>query len=161
MSICTRQKPRLLWNFSSLIVSIATALALPGKPVRGNTCEAKRISVPSVCGRVLTLEGPPLSSAEVKLVDTVSERIIQTTATDEDGRFKFADIEKGEYRLFVSAPHRDLMRWPLRVTQTNWNTCPRMIVVSLAVYNGMGCRSSVTVKRSDFLKQKATSCKTF
>jgi hypothetical protein len=115
-------------------------------PSRANTCSAKRIKVKEACGVVLDYGRNPLDGATVQVLSGDDRPVSATIVTQSDGRFSFVDIPAGDYRLYVTAPQHNTVRWPLKISGKTSLTCKKPLVVHLAGYLGAGCGDWVDKK---------------
>lgn len=75
-----------------------------------------RVAVEPRCvldGRVLDQNGDPLAGAALRLKQAADLIWYDVQAADENGEFRFANLEDGEYELAVCDPRAQGMRWPV------------------------------------------------
>ena len=59
----------------------------------------------SISGRVIDVSGEPFRQSRVDLrlfISPTSQKSVQVTMTDADGRFRFKEVKAGKYRLIAS-----------------------------------------------------------
>jgi len=121
---------------ASLVLSHLVAIA------HANTCvEPGRASVPGVCGGVINIAGEHLPGAELTLTSETNSATYRTTS-DQQGRFSFGPLPKGDYLLRGSAPGFTTAYGHIRVS-TSRKTCKPKLIVKLG-FNS--CEGGVGVK---------------
>jgi len=92
---------------------------------------SKRAPVKAVCGRVTNPVGEKLNKVELTLSGEAGA-VLFTTSSDNEGRFSFGSIPKGDYLLRAKAPrgYVDTQR-EIRVIKNNQKRCSPKIEVQL------------------------------
>jgi len=91
----------------------------------------KRAPVKAVCGRVTNPVGEKLNKVDLTLTDEKGA-VLFTTSSDNEGRFSFGSISKGDYLLRAKAPsgYMDTQR-EIRVIKSSQKRCSPKIEVRL------------------------------
>jgi len=106
----------------------------------------KRAPLKAVCGRVTNEAGERLAKVELTLTGEAGV-VLFTASSDNQGRFLFRAIPKGNYLLRAtgSTGYREVER-AIRVTENNQKRCSAKIEISL----GPGyCESGTRIKGID------------
>lgn len=137
---------RLFFHSRWLVLTVAFVQCPPVLRVDECIKFHKRAPMKAVCGRVTNAAGDRLSRVDLTLVDEVGT-VLFTASSDNEGRFSFGPIPKGDYLLRAKGPfgYRDVQR-EIRVTKNNKKGCSRLIEISL----GPGyCSSGTLIKGVD------------
>jgi hypothetical protein len=106
----------------------------------------KRAPVKAVCGRVINAAGENLNRVDLTLTGEKGD-VLFTATSDNEGRFSFGSIPKGDYLLRAKGPvgYSEVQR-EIRVTRNGEKRCSPKIEISL----GPGsCSSGTRVKGID------------
>lgn len=108
----------------------------------------KRAPVKVVCGRVTNAAGERLNKVDLTLTGETGA-VLFTASSDNEGRFLFGSVPKGDYLLRAKGPagYSEVQR-EIRVTKNNQKRCSPKIEISL----GPGsCSSGTRIKGVDKL----------
>ena len=123
--------PRLFFHLRWLV--LGSAFVQCPTVLHANTCvmPSKRAPVKAVCGRVTNPVGEKLNKVELTLSGEAGA-VLFTTSSDNEGRFSFGSIPKGDYLLRAKAPrgYVDTQR-EIRVIKNNQKRCSPKIEVQL------------------------------
>jgi Carboxypeptidase regulatory-like domain len=138
--------PRLLFHLRCLILGFAFVQCPP--ILHADECVKfhKRAPVKAVCGRVTNAAGERLTKVDLTLTGETGTALF-TANSDNEGRFSFGSIPKGDYLLRAKGPvgYSEVQR-EMRVTGNNEKRCSPKIEISL----GPGsCSSGARVKDVD------------
>ncbi|HKZ76972.1 MAG TPA: carboxypeptidase-like regulatory domain-containing protein [Pyrinomonadaceae bacterium] len=95
-------------------------------------CVISEMKISEVKGIIFLPNKIPIPDATVELHEKNSEgRIIAQVKTDENGRFKFADVASGKYAIVASYPTLVTLHVPVRVTSKARKSEQKEIVIIL------------------------------
>ena len=72
----------------------------------------------------------PLEFASVSLVKNETQKIIEGTITDENGKFKFEDLRLGEYFIEISFIGYEKLKIDINLSETNPNYFNKNILIN-------------------------------
>jgi hypothetical protein len=81
-----------------------TAPQDPSTYVDENQPDPAPLKLRELDGVVRGLGGDPMSRASVALFTEQGHQLVASTVSDKDGKFKFAKVDKGPYRVVVRVP---------------------------------------------------------
>jgi len=137
--------PRFFFHLRWVVLS--SAFVQCPTVLQADTCvqSNKRAPVKAVCGRVINPIGETLNKVDLTLAGETGA-VLFTTSSDNEGRFSFGSIPKGDYLLRAKARgYLDAQR-DLRVIKNNQKRCSPKIVVRLGTGS---CTTFISIKGVD------------
>jgi hypothetical protein len=86
-----------------------------GAYVDENSSDPAPLKLDNVVGRVRGLGGDAMSGAKVSLFTEQGHSLVATVITDKDGKFKFAKVDKGLYRVIARVEGLCPANIPIRI----------------------------------------------
>ncbi len=126
-------KQSVFLTFLSIIIS--PLLFIPTTTNGEGICVIEAIRVSEVKGTVLLPNKIPIAGANVELHKKSDGNIVALTKTDENGRFKFEKMSKGQYDLVAKFPTLVSLHVPVRISPSASRKSKEMEIV--IILNGL------------------------
>lgn len=140
-------------GFLLLLIMFSTSAKAQG------ICVISEIKISEVKGIIFLPNKIPIPDGTVELHEKNSEgRIIAQAKTDENGRFKFADVASGKYAIVASYPTLVTLHVPVRVTSKARKRQQKEIVIILNGLIDKPCGDGDAYVQEQKQSEKAKDC---